>query len=503
MASTNDNETKTESQVGTSSNKDESKADDQETSKFPIKVFLRIRPLIKDEIENKHDMISYDCAESKQGDKKTIILKNIDAATGTEKEKGKGKGKGKGKLSNKELKYTGFSAVVTPKDDNKATFSVCIEPSLSAMLNGKTVCCFAYGHTGSGKTHTMLGKYDRNVPGMFELTANYLFKEINKINSTIKDDNDKILIEMQFGEIYKKKIRDLFCKDNKNNKNEAFIREGNNGFVVRGPTIKDNKTGKVKVTPLTSISARTSDQVLTNVIDALSRRNVGNSTLHDESSRSHAFLSFELITQRMYDCRMEIIEKESDIVPVGKKRDDMKIEVAVAGAVGYKKDDTSGEWVIDPDFVPTDEQKELLKKRDELEVQVAELEAIYEKECDKLKDIIKNSNKCVTGTILFVDLAGNEYGSDVYSNVKKITQAEMKEMKEINKSLLALKECIRKMHDGDKHIPFRDSIITKVLKRHLIGDDSNGIMIANLSSSQQHVKKTINTLKYTQLVGIA
>ena len=31
----------------------------------------------------------------------------------------------------------------------------------------------------------------------------------------------------------------------------------------------------------------------------------------------------------------------------------------------------------------------------------------------------------------------------------------------------------------------------------------NDIMIANLSSSQQHVKKTINTLKYTQLVGIA
>ena len=79
----------------------------------------------------------------------------------------------------------------------------------------------------------------------------------------------------------------------------------------------------------------------------------------------------------------------------------------------------------------------------------------------------------------------------------------MKEMKEINKGLLALKECIRQMHDGDKHIPFCDNIITKVLKRHLIGDDSNGIMIANLSSSQQHVKKTINTLKYTQLVGIA
>ena len=89
------------------------------------------------------------------------------------------------------------------KDENKATFSICIEPSSAAMFNGKTVCCFAHGHTGSGKTCTYnVGKYDRNVPGMFELTANYLFKEINKINSTIKHDNDKKLIEMQFAEIF-------------------------------------------------------------------------------------------------------------------------------------------------------------------------------------------------------------------------------------------------------------------------------------------------------------
>ena len=36
----------------------------------------------------------------------------------------------------------------------------------------------------------------------------------------------------------------------------------------------------------------------------------------------------------------------------------MKIEVAVAGAVGYKKDETWGEWVIDPAFIPSDKQKE-------------------------------------------------------------------------------------------------------------------------------------------------
>ena len=52
-------------------------------------------------------------------------------------------------------------------------------------------------------------------------------------------------------------------------------------------------------------------------------------------------------------------------------------------------------------------------------------------------------------------------------------KTEMKEITGIDERLLGLQECIRKMHDGDKHIPFRDSIITKALKRHLPGEDSN------------------------------
>ena len=49
-------------------------------------------------------MMSCDCAESKQGDKQTIIPKSIDAATGGTKDTDHRKGMGK--LSTKELKYT-------------------------------------------------------------------------------------------------------------------------------------------------------------------------------------------------------------------------------------------------------------------------------------------------------------------------------------------------------------------------------------------------------------
>jgi kinesin family protein 2/24 len=51
----------------------------------------------------------------------------------------------------------------------------------------------------------------------------------------------------------------------------------------------------------------------------------------------------------------------------------------------------------------------------------------------------------------FIDLAGNERGADTIDSNK---QTRM-DGAEINKSLLALKECIRALDLEKKHLPFR------------------------------------------------
>ncbi|XP_050669677.1 kinesin-like protein KIF2A isoform X2 [Leptidea sinapis] len=103
----------------------------------------------------------------------------------------------------------------------------------------------------------------------------------------------------------------------------------------------------------------------------------------------------------------------------------------------------------------------------------------------------------VHGKFSLIDLAGNERGADT-SSANRQTRMESAE---INKSLLALKECIRALGmKGQNHLPFRVSKLTQVLRDSFIGDKSRTCMIAMISPAMSSCEHSLNTLRYADRV---
>ena len=109
-----------------------------------------------------------------------------------------------------------------------------------------------------------------------------------------------------------------------------------------------------------------------------------------------------------------------------------------------------------------------------------------------------------------VDLAGSERGADRGKTADSKTRQEGAE---INKSLLALKECIRALSasaggvnetrvvdENDppdaSHVPFRGSKLTTVLRDAFVGKRSRTVLLAHISPGHGSADHTMNTLRY-------
>ncbi|CAK7333209.1 unnamed protein product [Dovyalis caffra] len=117
------------------------------------------------------------------------------------------------------------------------------------------------------------------------------------------------------------------------------------------------------------------------------------------------------------------------------------------------------------------------------------------KDSRRNNDLNESKSAKVVGKISFIDLAGSERGADTTDNDRQ-TRIEGAE---INKSLLALKECIRALDNDQIHIPFRGSKLTEVLRDSFVGN-SRTVMISCISPNAGSCEHTLNTLRYADRV---
>ncbi|KAK2745405.1 hypothetical protein FQN57_003748 [Myotisia sp. PD_48] len=391
-----------------------------------------------------------------------------------------------------------FSHIFNQHDKNKTVFETVVSPSLNHVLKGKTCNFFAYGHSGSGKSHTIIG-YNYDDPDEFGLclaAAGHLSASLDSLNSQITSPSEKLGIGIRMYELRKNIAFDLL-----NGHSECHIREGPDGRThIRGKT-ETLENGKVRVRPIITKPCWSFEDIRRELLVGLKLRATGSSSVHDQSSRTHAVLELEIVTKAVLDARDAVIERQSELVPVGKLATDIYLE---ENSKAYIKN-AEGKYVENPNY-----------KIDQERINVAEAKkAEYEGHVREAEEYVTKVSEschfqCLGGKLVFVDLAGSEYYHDkTISQISRPEQTpqEQQEGRQINTDLLALKEVIRAQAEKKKRIPFRSSPLTMVLREHFIGLDglnkTHSAMILTVSPSSEQYAATLNTLKYGNLMGVA
>lgn len=100
-----------------------------------------------------------------------------------------------------------FDAVFGPDSQQEQVFEAVAMPIIDSVMSGYNGTIFAYGQTGTGKTHTMEGQPEPDQQGVIPRSFSHIFSSIQETGST------KYVIAVSFLEIYNEQIRDLLAQD--------------------------------------------------------------------------------------------------------------------------------------------------------------------------------------------------------------------------------------------------------------------------------------------------
>ncbi|CAG8927879.1 unnamed protein product [Penicillium salamii] len=153
-----------------------------------------------------------------------------------------------------------------------------VAPTIKHLLNGFDVTIFAYGVTGTGKTHTMRGGKTLADRGVIPRLLSGIYRRSKKIEKDSEGET-KVQVALSYYEIYNDKVYDLFEPPEKRTMAGLPLRDNGGKTVVCGLSEK----------PCTSLKEfeQLYDQANTN-------RSTSATKLNAHSSRSHAILGVKV-----------------------------------------------------------------------------------------------------------------------------------------------------------------------------------------------------------------
>lgn len=163
-----------------------------------------------------------------------------------------------------------FDAFYGDKATQREIYTGSVCPILPHLLVGQNASVFAYGPTGAGKTHTMLG--NPNQPGIIPRAVRDLLQMTRGASGKPEEETWSYAITMSYVEIYQEKVMDLLEPKNKD------------------LPIREDKDHKILIPGVTQKTINSFSDFDEHFIPASQNRTVACTKLNDRSSRSHAVL---------------------------------------------------------------------------------------------------------------------------------------------------------------------------------------------------------------------
>ena len=243
-----------------------SSTQNQNNDEENITCYVRCRPLNQRELE-----LGANCIDISK-DKKSITLKNYD---------------------NNYI----YDKIFPAETDQKTIFNEIGLPLVKKFLSGYNSTIFAYGQTGTGKTHTIIGPleslFDDNndnfglIPNILNFLFNNKEEATNIIRSSSKEKAEKIDYSLSCSciEIYQEHLIDLLSSNNSGFEKEDDI------LKIR----EDPKKG-MYIENLTELEISSAKKAKEALISGFKNRHVASTSMNRESSRSHLIYTLFLIS---------------------------------------------------------------------------------------------------------------------------------------------------------------------------------------------------------------
>ena len=189
----------------------------------------------------------------------------------------------------------GFTSVLGPSASQADVFAAVGKSIVDEVIAGKNACLLAYGSTGSGKTHSLVGSgggigSSGDDAGLLPRCVNYLFDTCNAKKRAIR-----FRVSVTIVEIYKEQIRDLIAPD------VVAARGAAAAAAASSPKLSSlemrEKNGVFFLPEANIRVCSTADAVLREIKAAFDARTTGSSHASDVSSRAHAIATISLVAE--------------------------------------------------------------------------------------------------------------------------------------------------------------------------------------------------------------